>query len=76
MAIVFDYDRNFVIEPGARERIAERLKDIPEINKERPCWKCAFFNRNCIISCRSTNCNFNHDSFVERTGKEFEFEME
>lgn len=69
MAIVFDTDRTTVIEPGARERIAKRLKDIPEINKNRPCHKCFYFNPNCIISCRASDCNFNHDKFTEVVSK-------
>ena len=54
------------VAPGAKERIEKRLKDIPEINKNRPCKKCVYFNSNSIITCRSSyKCNFNHDRFQD-----------
>lgn len=58
-----DYGR-----PGAKERIEERLKELPRINKERPCPKCTHYDRSYLIKCRSTiPCNFSHDQFKERT---------
>lgn len=52
------------IEPGAKERIEERLKKVPEINENRPCKKCVYHSPASLISCRSNvSCNFNHDKF-------------
>ena len=59
---------DFQIAPGAKERIEERLKQLPEINKNRPCKKCIYYNPDCLIRCRANlSCNFNHDRFVEIT---------
>lgn len=49
--------------PGAKERIEARLKDLPEINKNRPCKKCIHYRENCIISCGLNGCNFHHSGF-------------
>jgi hypothetical protein len=55
----------YTIAPGAKERIERRLKDLPEINKNRPCKNCLYYDGNYAIRCRAHNlCNFNHDQFV------------
>ena len=53
------------IEPGAYERIQEKLKDIPKINKERPCKNCAYYRESMSIKCRlaAGNCDFYHSSY-------------
>lgn len=54
------------LEPGAKDRIESRLKDLDKINKERPCYKCIFNHPKKLISCASPKkCNFYHDQFIE-----------
>ena len=52
--------------PGAKERIAEKLKKLPEINKLRPCKKCVYstYGTATIIGNTCGSCNFNHDRFT------------
>ena len=67
MSSPFEAYTKYAVEPGAKERIEKRLKDISEINKNRPCKRCVHYNPSCIITCRSMrNCNFNHDNFEDR----------
>ena len=60
--------------PGARERIEQRVKDIPKINKERPCKNCIHYTKaysiwHCALS--SKDCDFYHSAFkpVYKTGE-------
>lgn len=55
------------IEPGAAERIAERLKDLPQINRERPCNRCMHWDRYRVIKCtlQLGKCDFHHSAFKE-----------
>ncbi len=55
------------VAPGARERIEERLKDIPRINQERPCSKCLFWDNGKLIKCSRPidYCDFEHSGFKE-----------
>lgn len=55
------------IEPGAAERIAERLKDLPKINKERPCIRCLHWDKNRVVKCLLPfgKCDFHHSAFIE-----------
>ena len=52
------------IRPGARERIAEKLKDLPKINQERPCKKCIYYNSTHVVQCAYRDCDFYHSAFV------------
>ena len=54
------------LEPGASERIKEKLKDIPEINKERPCSNCAHYYSYRMIRCSlpAGLCDFHHSGYV------------
>ena len=66
MSSPFETYTSYIIEPGAKERIEKRLKDIPEINKNRPCRKCIHYNPCGLLTCKSTKaCNFNHDGFAD-----------
>ncbi len=57
----------YTVQPGAAERIQAKLKNLKEINENRPCYKCKFKFRGDSPSkyfrdwC--TTCNFNHDKF-------------
>ena len=53
------------IEPNANDRISEKIKDIPRINKERPCKNCMHYNPYKLIHCRLSlgNCNFYHSAY-------------
>ena len=55
------------VEPGAEERIAKRLKDLPKINQERPCEKCIHWDRYRIIRCtlQFGKCDFYHSAFKQ-----------
>lgn len=54
-----------VVEPGARERIESKIKDIPKINEERPCSKCVHYYRDKMIKCNLPlgACDFYHSAF-------------
>lgn len=54
------------IEPNAEERIQKKLKDISQIEKERPCYKCAFYSSSRMIRCGLAHgrCDFHHSAFV------------
>ena len=56
----------FTVEPiqqGAKDRVAQKLKDIDRIKKERPCTKCANYSKEKTIKCSSTMCDFYHNAF-------------
>lgn len=60
------------IQPGAKERIAEKMKKLEEINRERPCSECIWHNSKSIYTtCNASvgSCNFNHDNFKRRSEK-------
>ena len=53
------------VEPGANERIQERLKDIPKINSERPCTNCKHYYHYRLIRCGLPlgQCDFHHSAY-------------
>jgi len=50
---------------GAKERLAEKLKDVERINKERPCKNCSHYARERQIKCTlpPSRCNFYHSGY-------------
>ena len=48
---------------GAKERVAQKLKDIEQIKKERPCKKCAHYSKEKTVKCNCTTCDFYHSAF-------------
>lgn len=54
-----------VVEPGAKERIQEKLKDIPQINRERPCINCVHYYQTRMVHCAlaSGHCDFHHSAY-------------
>ena len=56
-----------IVLPGASERIQEMLKDIPEINANRPCTECAHYYHFRMIRCAlsSGHCDFHHSGFKQ-----------
>ena len=49
----------------------QRLKDIPKINKERPCNTCVNYRINSLVHCRlaAGNCNFYHNKYMPSATK-------
>lgn len=64
--------KEVVIEPGAKERIEKRLKDISKINEERPCSKCVHHYHYKMIRCSLSlgACDFYHSAFKPMTESE------
>lgn len=62
----FDFRSEQTIRPGARERISAGIKDIPKINKERPCKNCAYHQTGGMWSCTAPNgfCDFYHKGYT------------
>lgn len=54
-------------EVSTKDRIAERLAKLKQINEERPCSKCVWHNfKNGYYSCDAAvgSCNFEHSRFT------------
>lgn len=64
--------KEVVVEPGAKERIENKLKDISKINEERPCSKCSHYCHNKMIRCSLSlgACDFCHSAFNSTTESE------
>ena len=62
----FDFRSEHTILPGARERINAGLKDIPKINKERPCSNCVHHQTGGMWSCSASAsaCDFYHKGYT------------
>ena len=55
----------YYVEPGAKERIQEKLKDVPQINEERPCENCIHYYHYKLIRCSLSigSCDFHHSAY-------------